>query len=244
MNHGNNTKDDRPIENTPPAPSPFPGRMAAVSKTAVLAVDDDPQVLRVLLRILDPALYDVETAMTQEEALHLARTSSPAFVLLDLHLSYPPRADGLACLKALRQAGYTHPIFVLSADPSIDQAYEAARMGANGYLVKCDPERFLERLNKLLVQSVESAPSCSLSPSATAYFETRGLTHRDIALLKELTRTFGREKEIARALDRSDIEVQRQFQAIRDRLGARNQVDLGRILGVLSCFAPIDDRTC
>ena len=244
MNHGNNSKGDKPPKDTSLNSSPLPGGTVAVSRTSVLAIDDDPQVLRVLLRILDPAFYDVETATNQAEALRVVQASSPAFILLDLHLSYPPRADGLECLKALRQAGYSHPIFILSADPSIDQVYEAARIGANGYLVKCDPERFLERLNKLLVQSVESYPSCSLSPSAAAYFETRGLTHRDIALLRELTRSFGHEKEIARALNRSDIEVQKQFQAIRARLGARNQVDLGRILGVLSCFAPIDDRIC
>ena len=74
--------------------TPLPGCTAARSKTVVLAVDDDPQVLRVLLRILDPTLYQVETAMTEAEAVRLAEETSPVFVLLDLHLSHPPRADG------------------------------------------------------------------------------------------------------------------------------------------------------
>jgi DNA-binding response OmpR family regulator len=240
--------DEKKSKNTPSGNElmgvvmPFPRRKIPQSKTSVLVIDDDPQVLRVLLRILDPSLYSVRTAMTRDEALFIADIAQPDFILLDLHLSSPPRADGLACLKALREAGRKQPIFILSADASIEQAHEAARMGANGYLVKCDPEKFLDRLNKLLRQSVEESVARTLPPSAEAYFETRGLDEKDIALLSELTRSAGRVTEIAKTLNRADVEVQRQFQTIRERLGARNQVDLGRILGVLSCFAPIHER--
>lgn len=245
MGDEKNTKEKQSGNETMGVIMPFPGRQASPPiKTPVLVVDDDPQVLRVLLRILDPSLYQVRTAMTQDEALFIADITSPGFILLDLHLSHPPSADGLECLEALRAAGHTQPIFILSADTSIDQAHEAARMGANGYLVKCDPEKFLGRLNKLLRQSVEAPFTQALPPSATAYFETRGLSRTDIALLTELTRTFGREQEIAKNLNRADIDVEKQFQTIRDRLGARNQVDLGRIIGVLSCFAPISERIC
>jgi DNA-binding NarL/FixJ family response regulator len=244
MSDGKNKKDDRNRKDTAGVVTVFPGRKAVTSKTSVLVVDDDPQVLRVLVRILDPTLYCVRTAMTQAEALFMAELASPSFILLDLHLSYPPCADGLECLKALRRAGNTQPIFIVSADYSIDQAHEAVRVGANGYLIKCDPNRFLERLNKLLWQSMESPYADSLPPSAAAYFETRGLSPKDIALLAELTRTFDRETEIARSLNRADIEIEKQFQSIRERLGAKNQVDLGRILGVLSCFAPINERIC
>lgn len=246
MSDEKNNKDKKlpkhPDNETMGVVMPFPGCEKNPSKTTVLVVDDDPQVLRVLLRILDPALYQVRTAMTGEEALFIADLVSPGFILLDLHLSSPPSADGLQCLRSLRQSGYTQPIFIVSADASIDQVHEAARMGANGYLVKCDPDKFLERLNKLLRQSVEEPLMNALPPSATAYFETRGLSQTDIALLTELTRSFGRERDIARTLNRADTEVQKQFQTIRDRLGARNQVDLGRIIGVLSCFAPIGER--
>ncbi len=223
---------------------PFPGCGTTPSKTSVLVVDDDPQVIRVMLRILDDSLYRVRTAMTREEALFVAELEAPGFILLDLHLSSPPCADGLQCLQDLRAAGHHQPIFIISADPSLDQAHEAARMGANGYLVKCDPVKFLDRLDKLIRQSMEYTASYTLPPSATAYFETRGLSPRDIALLTELTRSFGREREIAKSLKRPEIEIREQFKSIRARLGARNQVDLGRIIGVLSCFAPIAERLC
>jgi DNA-binding NarL/FixJ family response regulator len=244
MNDGNNKTHNRIRRDPTGVVTVFPGPKTAAAKTSVLVVDDDPQVLRVLVRILDPALYCVRTAMTQAEALFMAELAMPSFILLDLHLSSPPAADGLECLKALRRAGYSQPIFILSADSSIDQAHEAARVGANGYLIKCDPNRFLEHLNRLLRRSMESPYTQSLPPSAAAYFETRGLSRKDIALLAELGRSFGPESEIARSLNRADIEIEMQFQSIRERLGAKNQVDLGRILGVLSCFAPIGESIC
>ena len=238
----NDIKDKEDADRPMGVVMPFPGCAAESTKTSVLVVDDDAQVIRVMLRILDPSLYRVRTAMTCEEALFVADLEKPGFILLDLHLSSPPCADGLECLEALRAAGHRQPIFILSADPTIDQAHEAARMGANGYLVKCDPDRFLERLNKLLRQSMEYTAAYTLPPSTTAYFETRGLSSKDIALLTELTRSCARERDIAKSLHRSETEVRLQFAEIRDRLGARNQVDLGRIIGVLSCFAPIAER--
>ncbi len=240
----NQLKDRTNIKETKVLYGVFPNNKTTATKTSVLVVDDDPQVLRVLIRILDPALYCVRSAMTEAEALFMAELAAPEFILLDLHLSSPPCADGLCCLKALRGAGYTNPIFILSSDSSIDQVHEAARVGANGYLIKCDPNRFLERLNRLLLQSMAAPYAQSLPPSAAAYFETRGLSSKDIALLTELSRSFGPENEIARSLNRSDAEVEKQFQTIRERLGAKNQVDLGRILGVLSCFAPIGEKRC
>ena len=222
----------------------LPFRNATASKTSVLVVDDDPQVIRVMMRILDRPLYQVRTAMNKQEALLIADAASPDFVLLDLHLSYPACGDGLECLKELRATGYLNPIFMVSADPSIDQAHEAARLGANGYLIKCDPERFLERLNTLLLQSMEESAPSPLPPSAAAYFETRGLSRTDIALLSELTRASGHEGEAAASLRREEDDVRLQLESICRRLGARTQTDLGRIIGVLSCFAPIHERFC
>ena len=223
---------------------PFPGDKTVPHRTSVLVVDDDPQVLRVMLRILDRTRYQVRTAMTRDEALSIADVDSPGFILLDLHLSSTQCADGLALLKELRASGHTQPIFMLSADPSIDHACEAARLGANGYLVKSDPHRFLERLNKLLLQSMRYTAAHTLPPSAAAYFETRGLTGEDLALLTELTRSFGDDKDLAKSLRWGEGEVRDRFDEICARLGARSSADLGRIIGVLSCFPPISERHC
>ncbi len=206
-------------------------------KETVLVVDDDPQVIRVLLRILEER-YRVVTAMTIEAALEKMKCS-PTFILVDVHLSYPPVGDGLECLTALRKADYAEPIIMLSADPSFQVVHEAARRGANGFLAKSDPNRFLARLTRLLEQSAQ-IPAASLTPPATAYLETRGFNRYDIALLTVLNRGFDREADIARILDREEATVKEQFQNIRHRLGAKTQGDLARILGVLSCFTPVD----
>ncbi|MDD5308232.1 MAG: hypothetical protein PHU25_12995 [Deltaproteobacteria bacterium] len=75
-----------------------------------------------------------------------------------------------------------------------------------------------------------------LNPAVRTYLVSKGLDYDDLALLDALFAGVGSEKDIAAALDLSPPMVRKRFERIRRRLGARDQVDLGRILGVLSCF--------
>jgi len=47
---------------------------------------------------------------------------------------------------------------------------------------------------------------------------------------------------VAARLDRGYPGVRKRFELIRDLLGAQSQVDFGRMLGVLSCFARVRRR--
>lgn len=79
-------------------------------------------------------------------------------------------------------------------------------------------------------------PVKKLCVAAVAFLETRGLSELDIQLLDMLMDGFRKEKEIARRSGRSFPAVRKNFQRIRDRLGARSQAELGSFLGMLSCF--------
>ena len=61
------------------------------SPGTVLVVDDDVQVRGLLVALLRPRGYQVETAGSAEEAQERLRTLQPDVLLLDLHL--PERAD-------------------------------------------------------------------------------------------------------------------------------------------------------
>lgn len=178
------------------------------------------------------------TVQSSEDAVRfIDKGLSPSFVLLDIHLSVDQNADGFRCLNLLRRAGYNGPVFILSGDIAFDQALNAARAGANGYLVKNDPSVFLKCLEKRLHPS--KFPESPLGQAAIAYLETRGRSGWDIILLRELAKNFDRLKSIACRLGRSESSVKKQFQSIRNRLDADSQADLSRMLGVLSCFSEI-----
>jgi DNA-binding NarL/FixJ family response regulator len=121
----------------------------------------------------------------------------------------------------------------------VEQAYLAAKHGANGYLVKGTDAGFWEKLDRLITTAGSNAlpsPYSNLSAGAVSYLETRGLTEWDLQLLNLFYDGCPREKEIARITGRSGDGVRKHFQLIRDRLGAKSQGDLGKILGILACF--------
>ncbi|WP_149359514.1 response regulator [Lolliginicoccus suaedae] len=100
--------------------------------TEVLAVDDDPQILRALRVNLVARGYTVRTATTGAEALRSAAAHQPDVVILDLGL---PDLDGTDVIHGLR-GWTTMPIIVLSARvDSIDKVI-ALDAGADDYVTK------------------------------------------------------------------------------------------------------------
>jgi two-component system, OmpR family, KDP operon response regulator KdpE len=100
--------------------------------TAVLVIDDEPQIVRALrinLRVRD---YEVHTAASAGEALELAAKHPPDLVILDLGL---PDMDGVEVIHGLR--GWSEaPIIVLSGRADSTDKVEALDAGADDYVTK------------------------------------------------------------------------------------------------------------
>ncbi|HAV63533.1 MAG TPA: DNA-binding response regulator, partial [Verrucomicrobiales bacterium] len=69
-------------------------------KSRILIVDDDPIILRVLVNVLAPEGYELETAMNGKEALNKVPNFNPDLILLDVMM---PELDGPSTLRALRR---------------------------------------------------------------------------------------------------------------------------------------------
>jgi CheY-like chemotaxis protein len=70
------------------------------SPGTVLVVDDDAQVRGLLVALLRPRGYQVETASSAEEAQERLKTLRPDVLLLDLHLPGKSGQEVLAHLRA------------------------------------------------------------------------------------------------------------------------------------------------
>ena len=103
-----------------------------MNNPAILIIDDEAQIRRLLEITLESNGFKVESAETAKEGLRIAANHPPDLIILDLGL---PDENGHSVLKKLRE-WYTKPIIILSVQSSEDDIVKALYNGANDYLVK------------------------------------------------------------------------------------------------------------
>ena len=99
----------------------------------ILAVDDEPSMLRLLEISLRQAGYQPLIAKDGREALEVIRTRNVDCVVTDLHM---PRMDGLQLLKEIRQTETALPVIIVTAQGEIKSAIEAMKHGASDYILR------------------------------------------------------------------------------------------------------------
>ncbi|MDP9224514.1 MAG: response regulator transcription factor [Actinomycetota bacterium] len=124
-----------------------------MSKSRVLVVDDEQQILRALQTSLRGAGYEVETAATGEAALAAAAMRPPEAVILDLVL---PDRSGIEVCRELRTWS-SAPVIVLSAVGEEKEKIAALDAGADDYVTK--PVGLDELLARLRAVLRRTAPS-------------------------------------------------------------------------------------
>lgn len=114
----------------------------------ILVVDDEPDIVRAVVRILASRGHHVTTAKDGQEALEQIALSPPDLVILDLDL---PRVDGFEVCRRIKSDEATRHIPVVmmtAAYISPDDADQGTRLGADEYVVK-------PFMKQILVHNVE-----------------------------------------------------------------------------------------
>jgi len=101
-------------------------------KTTILAVDDEPRMLRFLALTLEAKGFAALTTTDGRHALELFRSQQPDLVLLDLMM---PHMDGFALCQAIRQCSAV-PIIILTARGQEQEKVRGFELGADDYLTK------------------------------------------------------------------------------------------------------------
>jgi DNA-binding response OmpR family regulator len=114
----------------------------------ILAVDDDPAILRALRRGLALEGFEVDTAESGKDALARIADVPPDAVVLDVSM---PEVSGIAVCTSLRELGTEVPILMLSALDDVTDRVAGLAAGADDYLVKpFDLRELALRLHALL----------------------------------------------------------------------------------------------
>lgn len=101
-------------------------------KAMILAVDDEPHVLRLVRANLETSGYKVLTAEDGEKALTIVQEELPDLVLLDLML---PKMDGFAVCRRIREFSSV-PVIMLTARSAQVDLVHGFEVGADDYLTK------------------------------------------------------------------------------------------------------------
>ncbi|MBN7769746.1 DNA-binding response regulator [Marinobacter daepoensis] len=139
----------------------------------VLLVDDRPEELRPLIRVLTREGFRLSVVAAARKAVYQAQLVRPDIIVLDLHM---PDMDGLAVCRLLRESPVTQeiPVIFLSSSTSVDDRLAGLKWGAVDFVVKpYTAEEVLARLRIHLslawrAMGQESAEETSLQPVASA----------------------------------------------------------------------------
>lgn len=151
--------------------------------TKILIVEDEPRIAAFVCRGLEFAGYETTIVEDGAEGLEAALSGEVDLVLLDVGL---PTMDGFEVLRALRAAGSSIPVIMLTARSSTRDTVEGLDSGANDYVPK--PFTFEELLARVRSRLRETPPSPEVS-----------VVHGDVALdiLARRATVNGREVDLS-----------------------------------------------
>ncbi len=122
----------------------------------ILVVEDDPDINRLLCKILEGAGYDCRPAFSGSEAELLAGQYRYDLILLDLML---PGLTGEELIAKIRK-GRTMPIIVASAKAGLEDRVNVLRLGADDFIPKpFDNAEVLARVQAQLRRYKEFSPA-------------------------------------------------------------------------------------
>jgi two-component system, OmpR family, alkaline phosphatase synthesis response regulator PhoP len=116
----------------------------------VLVCDDEPYILESVSYVVREEGYDVLLADNGDDALRLARSQSPAVMILDISM---PKRDGHLVCKELKAGEGTQGIYIiiLTAKGQERDMQESYRCGADEFMTKpFSPRNLRKRLHEVL----------------------------------------------------------------------------------------------
>jgi two-component system cell cycle response regulator len=114
----------------------------------VLIVDDAPDTLEIIQKLLHYEGYDVTIASTGEEGVKKVEEEKPDVVLMDINL---PGIDGTEALRRIRIINPLQCVIMLTAFATVDNAIYALKEGASDFVKKpFENEHLIHIVNQCL----------------------------------------------------------------------------------------------
>ncbi len=175
----------------------------------LLVVDDDPSNLEMLVSMLEPVGFSVETAASGAEAVcRMRQAESVDLILMDKRM---PNMDGYETIARIRElpGGRVIPVVIVTASGSADEGVIALAAGANGYVPKpIQREQLLSEIGRVcglhyekeqsvvspgVIPAVITAEALASVPEEQRRLLEQALRRGDIFLLRKTVETIAHE---------------------------------------------------
>jgi DNA-binding response OmpR family regulator len=166
----------------------------------VLIIEDEHKIAGALKKALEQEKYAVDVSYDGDDGYAMATTEPYDIAIIDRMI--PGEYDGLAIVKAMRDAKIHTPVLLLTAMSNVRDRTKGLDTGADDYLVKPFAlEELLARVRALLRRPVEQQATVltvgDLTLDTVAFSVKRAgdeisLTSKEFALLEYLMRNSGR----------------------------------------------------
>lgn len=216
----------------------------SVSRTKIVVIEDEPDILEVMTYNLKREGYQVATASRGDDGLAMVRNQSPALVLLDLML---PGMDGLSVCQALKSDSLTRdvPIIIVSAKGEESDIVIGLGFGADDYLCKpFGPRELVARIKAVLRRgplqenrqrdqfTVHGLSIDAGRHKARIHDQAISLTATEFKILYQLAsqpgRAFTREQLLSRVVGEGAVVVDRNIdvhiRSVRKKLGEHSDL--------------------
>jgi DNA-binding response OmpR family regulator len=122
---------------------------------SILVLDDEPDAVVLIKRILQRKGHEISVFTEEEEAIAFAQSQPVDLAILDMKLK---RMNGIEILEALKRANPATRVMMLTGFPSPETAKKAAELGAVQYCVKPIEIDELEEKVRLILGDRSAAP--------------------------------------------------------------------------------------
>lgn len=195
-----------------------------MSPAAICVIDDDALMRASIGSLLRSIGLDVTTFGSPDEFLSMSRDRDPQCLVLDVRM---PGMSGLDPQRRLRESGDNVPVVLLSAHADVTVAVTAMKAGAVEFLTKPFREQDLLDAIALALDAdrLRRAEDDRLTALRAAYAR---LTTRECEVM-EMVVAGKMNKQIAAALDLSEVTVKMHRGRVMRKMGALSIADLVRM---------------
>ncbi|UCH31369.1 MAG: response regulator [Candidatus Bathyarchaeota archaeon] len=137
----------------------------------ILVIDDDEDIRKILVAVLEKEGYKVDTAKNGKEAIEKSRKNFYNMSLVDVKL---PDMEGIRLLTRIKDTTPKMVKIIITGYPSLQNAIGAVNQGADSFIVKpFKMESILQTIKKCLKKQQEAKEYSQ--KKVTEFIQTRAI---------------------------------------------------------------------